>query len=81
MIPRESSTKESPSRLPDYAYDDWLDNVLLYDDPEGCAEKIARLRDAGVRRIILWMGPGGVPHDLLVRSMRLFAERVMPCFR
>jgi alkanesulfonate monooxygenase SsuD/methylene tetrahydromethanopterin reductase-like flavin-dependent oxidoreductase (luciferase family) len=68
-------------RLPDYAYDDWLETVLLYDDPDGCVEKIARLRDAGVCRLILWMGPGGVPHDLLVRSMRLFAERVMPRFR
>ena len=46
-----------------------------------CAEKIARLRDAGLERLLLWMGPGGVPHDLLVRSMRLFAERVMPRFR
>jgi hypothetical protein len=68
-------------RLPDYAYDDWLENVLLFDDPEGCVAKVARLRDAGVRRLLLWMGPGGVAHDLLVRSMRLFAEEVMPCFR
>ena len=65
-------------RLPDYAYDDWLENVLLFDDPDGCVEKIARLHDAGVRRLLLWMGPGGVAHDLLVRSMRLFAERVVP---
>ena len=64
-----------------YAYDDWLENVPLYDDPEGCADKIARLSEAGVRRLILWMGPGGVPHELLIRSMRLFAERVMPRFR
>lgn len=68
-------------RLPEYAYEEWLENVLLYDDPDGCAEKIARLRDAGVERLLLWMGPGGVPHDLLVRSMRLFAEAVMPAFR
>jgi len=68
-------------RLPDYAYDDWLENVLLFDDPDGCVEKIARLRDAGVRRLLLWMGPGGVAHDLLVRSMQLFAERVIPRFR
>jgi alkanesulfonate monooxygenase SsuD/methylene tetrahydromethanopterin reductase-like flavin-dependent oxidoreductase (luciferase family) len=68
-------------RLPEYAYDDWLEHVLLFDDPEGCAEKIARLRDAGVERLLLWMGPGGVDHELLVRSMRLFAERVIPSFR
>jgi len=68
-------------RLPEYLYDEWLENVLLYDDPEGCAEKIARLRDAGVERLLLWMGPGGVAHELLVRSMRLFAEEVAPRFR
>jgi alkanesulfonate monooxygenase SsuD/methylene tetrahydromethanopterin reductase-like flavin-dependent oxidoreductase (luciferase family) len=68
-------------RLPEYAYDDWLEHVLLFDDAEGCAAKIARLRDAGVERLLLWMGPGGVAHDLLVRSMRIFAEEVMPRFR
>jgi alkanesulfonate monooxygenase SsuD/methylene tetrahydromethanopterin reductase-like flavin-dependent oxidoreductase (luciferase family) len=68
-------------RLPEYAWEEWLENVLLYDDPEGCAEKVARLRDAGVERLLLWMGPGGVAHDLLVRSMRLFAEEVAPRFR
>ena len=68
-------------RLPEYAYEDWLERVLLFDDPAGCAEKIARLRDAGVQRLILWMGVGGIDHALVVRSMRLFAEEVMPCFR
>jgi alkanesulfonate monooxygenase SsuD/methylene tetrahydromethanopterin reductase-like flavin-dependent oxidoreductase (luciferase family) len=68
-------------RLPEYAYEDWLENVLLYDDPDGCAEKIARLRDGGVERLLLWMGPGGVSHELLVRSMRLFADEVAPQFR
>jgi alkanesulfonate monooxygenase SsuD/methylene tetrahydromethanopterin reductase-like flavin-dependent oxidoreductase (luciferase family) len=68
-------------RLPEYAYDDWLEHVLLFDEPAGCAEKVRRLRDAGVERLLLWMGPGGVEHELLVRSMRLFAEQVMPEFR
>ena len=68
-------------RLPEFAYEDWLENVLLFDDPEGCVEKIARLRDAGVERLLLWMGPGGVDHDLLIRSMRLFATEVAPRFR
>ena len=68
-------------RLPEYAYDDWLENVLLFDDPDGCAEKIGRLREAGGERLLLWMGPGGVDHELLVRSMRLFATAVLPRFR
>ena len=68
-------------RLPDYAYDDWLEKVLLFDDPAGCVEKVVRLRDAGVERLLLWMGVGGVDHALVVRSMRLFAEQVLPKFR
>jgi alkanesulfonate monooxygenase SsuD/methylene tetrahydromethanopterin reductase-like flavin-dependent oxidoreductase (luciferase family) len=68
-------------QLPELVYDDWVDNVLLFDDPAGCADKIAMLRDAGVRRLPLWVGPGGVDHELAVRSMRLFAEQVMPWFR
>jgi alkanesulfonate monooxygenase SsuD/methylene tetrahydromethanopterin reductase-like flavin-dependent oxidoreductase (luciferase family) len=85
------STREMPrgydlyekrgGRLPEYTYDDWLEHVLLFDDSDGCAEKVARLRDAGVERLLLWMGVGGVPHELVMRSMRLFAERVAPQFR
>jgi alkanesulfonate monooxygenase SsuD/methylene tetrahydromethanopterin reductase-like flavin-dependent oxidoreductase (luciferase family) len=67
--------------LPELVYDDWAENVMLFDDPKGCAEKIAQLRDAGCRRLLLWMGVGGMDHDLVVRSMRLFAEEVMPQFR
>ena len=73
--------EQRQGRLPPYVYDEWLDDRLLFDDPEGCAEKIAALRDAGVRRLLLWMGVGGVDHDLVVQSMRLFAEEVMPQFR
>lgn len=68
-------------RLPDFRYDDWAENVLLFDDPDGCAEKLRVLVDAGVRRILLWMGVGGVAHEHVVRSMRLFAEEVAPRFR
>ncbi len=68
-------------RLPDFQYDDWAENVLLFDDPDGVAEKIQMLADAGVRRILLWMGVGGVAHEHVVRSMQLFAEEVAPRFR
>ena len=41
----------------------------------------ALLMAAHLATLTLWMGPGGVSHDLLVRSMRLFAEQVIPQFR
>lgn len=68
-------------KLPPFTYDEWLEDRLLFDDPDGCAEKIASLRDAGVRRLLLWMGVGGADHELVVESMKLFAEQVMPQFR
>lgn len=66
---------------PEYDYDEWAENVFIYDDPEGVAEKVAVLRDAGVRNLLCWMGVGGVAHEHVVRSMRMFAEEVMPRFR
>jgi alkanesulfonate monooxygenase SsuD/methylene tetrahydromethanopterin reductase-like flavin-dependent oxidoreductase (luciferase family) len=74
--------EKRPEYWPEYtSFDNWAENVFLFDDPDGCAEKVAVLRDAGVRNLILWMGVGGVSHDLVARSMRLFAEEVMPRFR
>jgi len=67
--------------LPDFQYDEWAEHVLLFDDPDGCAEKIGILADAGVRRILLWTGVGGVAHEHVVRSMQLFADEVMPRFK
>jgi alkanesulfonate monooxygenase SsuD/methylene tetrahydromethanopterin reductase-like flavin-dependent oxidoreductase (luciferase family) len=67
--------------LPDMVYDEWVENVLVFGDPESCARQIARLDDAGVRRLILWMAPGGLEHEKVVRSMELFAKEVMPRFR
>jgi alkanesulfonate monooxygenase SsuD/methylene tetrahydromethanopterin reductase-like flavin-dependent oxidoreductase (luciferase family) len=64
-----------------YEYEDWAENRFLFDDPQGCIEKIAVLRDAGVENLVLWMGIGGVDHEHVMRSMRLFAEEVAPKFR
>jgi hypothetical protein len=67
--------------LPELVYENWVDDVLLFDTPEVCVDKIAALADAGARRLLLWMGVGGVEHELVVRSMKLFAEKVAPRFR
>jgi hypothetical protein len=40
----------------------------------GVFQKMAMLREAGVRRLLLGAGPGGFERDLAVRSMRLFAR-------
>jgi alkanesulfonate monooxygenase SsuD/methylene tetrahydromethanopterin reductase-like flavin-dependent oxidoreductase (luciferase family) len=69
---------------PEIRDDDWqrqIDTNLVFDDPAGCIEKIELLHDAGVRNVVCWQGVGGVAHEHVVRSMRLFAEEVAPHFR
>jgi hypothetical protein len=48
---------------------------------KGVTEKIAMLRDAGSGTSLGWTGVGGVAHEHITRSMRMFAEEVMPKFR
>lgn len=48
--------------------------------PEVCRELVGRYRDAGVDELILVMQLGTVPHEIVMRSIRTFAEQVMPAF-
>jgi hypothetical protein len=41
---------------------------------------VQRFVSAGVDELILVMQMGTVPHELAVKSMRTFAEKVMPHF-
>jgi alkanesulfonate monooxygenase SsuD/methylene tetrahydromethanopterin reductase-like flavin-dependent oxidoreductase (luciferase family) len=46
-----------------------------------CArETVARFADIGVDELILVMQLGTVPHELILQSLRVFAEQVMPHF-
>lgn len=58
-----------------------LDNGALYGTPERVAEQLAEIRDAGVHHVLAQMSFGYAPHERLMASMRLFAEKVMPRFR
>jgi alkanesulfonate monooxygenase SsuD/methylene tetrahydromethanopterin reductase-like flavin-dependent oxidoreductase (luciferase family) len=55
----------------------------IFETPEACIERIrAYQQDYKMGRLICWFNPGGmVPHDRVMRSMELFAERVMPHFQ
>jgi alkanesulfonate monooxygenase SsuD/methylene tetrahydromethanopterin reductase-like flavin-dependent oxidoreductase (luciferase family) len=49
-------------------------------DPVAARESVARFADAGVDELILVMQMGTVPHELVMRSLRVFAEKVAPHF-
>ncbi len=54
----------------------------IFDTPAACVERLLRVREEfAPGRVICWFNFGGlVPHDRVLRSMELFAERVMPHF-
>ena len=70
-----------PPEIPEADYLRQTNSNLLFDDPDGFIEKIAVLREAGVRNIGTWMGVGGVAQEHVLESMRLFATEVRPRFR
>ncbi|MBI4611519.1 MAG: LLM class flavin-dependent oxidoreductase [Candidatus Rokubacteria bacterium] len=67
-------------RLEALAYDEVLDQLVVYGTPEAVADKLLALREAiGFTTLSAWMNMGGhIPHERVLRSMRLFAERVIP---
>ena len=71
---------DEPSVIDDADWAERTASSLLFTDPKGMSEHIAVLHDAGVRNVVPWMGVGGVRQDHVLRSMRLFAEQVMPKF-
>jgi alkanesulfonate monooxygenase SsuD/methylene tetrahydromethanopterin reductase-like flavin-dependent oxidoreductase (luciferase family) len=54
--------------------------ALLVGDPASARETVARYVDVGVDELILVMQMGTVPHELIMESLRTFAEKVMPHF-
>jgi natural product biosynthesis luciferase-like monooxygenase protein len=58
-----------------------LDQAAIVGDPEEVADKIRMHHDAlGVSHFMGAFSRGGLAHDKVMRSMRLFAEKVMPRF-
>ncbi|MGH7388307.1 MAG: LLM class flavin-dependent oxidoreductase [Candidatus Rokuibacteriota bacterium] len=56
-----------------------LDQAAIAGDPEEVADKIRAHREAlGVTYLMGSFSRGGVPHDKVLRSMRLFGEKVIP---
>jgi alkanesulfonate monooxygenase SsuD/methylene tetrahydromethanopterin reductase-like flavin-dependent oxidoreductase (luciferase family) len=71
---------ETGQRLIDITYDEVLREFAVYGTPEAVTDRLLELREAlGYSTLSVWMNAGGqVPAERVQRSMRLFAERVMP---
>lgn len=81
MLARGSTNRTADGRrLLTITYEEVLKELAVYGTPDEVADRLLQLRETlGYTRLSLWMNSGGqVPHERVVRSMRLFAERVVP---
>lgn len=54
---------------------------LLFGTPEYVTEKIQELQEElNLQELLLWVNHNGLPHDKMMRSLKLFTEEVMPRF-
>jgi alkanesulfonate monooxygenase SsuD/methylene tetrahydromethanopterin reductase-like flavin-dependent oxidoreductase (luciferase family) len=54
--------------------------ATIVGDPACARETVERFAEVGVDELILVMQMGTVPHELILESLRTFAEKVMPHF-
>jgi len=68
------------NRLAEISYDEVLADDAIVGTPEAVTERLPALREEmGFSTLSLWMNPGGrIPNERVLKSMRLFAERVAP---
>jgi len=78
-----ANLKETLERLARMTYEQVCERMAVFDTPEACVERLEGFRnDFGMGRVICWFNPGGqVPHAQVMRSMEMFAAKVMPHFR
>jgi alkanesulfonate monooxygenase SsuD/methylene tetrahydromethanopterin reductase-like flavin-dependent oxidoreductase (luciferase family) len=75
-----TNREDRGSRLGKMTYDEILDELVVYGPPEAVTERLLELREAlGYSTLSVWMNVGGhIPHEGVLASMRLFADRVAP---
>lgn len=80
--PPEERARLEPllARMRAMTYDSVNDLSAIFDTPDRCLARLDAVRSLlAPSRIICWFNFGGlVPHDAVLRSMELFATRVMP---
>ena len=72
---------ETPGKLDLLTYDFLHPRNLLFGTPDYVAGKIEELRDElNLQNLQVWSNFPGVPHEHVMKSVRMFTEQVMPQF-
>jgi len=74
--------RQTLERMASMTYEQVCERMAIFDTPEACVERLKGFQqDFNMGRVICWFNPGGqVPHQHVMRSMELFAAKVMPHF-
>jgi predicted SpoU family rRNA methylase len=61
-------------------YEEMNGSMAIFDTPQACLERLTALRESlNPGRVICWFNLMGViPHERVMRSMELFASKVLP---
>jgi alkanesulfonate monooxygenase SsuD/methylene tetrahydromethanopterin reductase-like flavin-dependent oxidoreductase (luciferase family) len=80
LIRGGTQREERGERLARLTYDEIMDDLVIYGTAESVTERLHELREAlGPTTLSVWMNVGGqIPHERILTSMRLFADRVIP---
>ncbi len=70
-------------RLSALSYDDILDTKVAFGTPDALVDRFTDLREQlGLDGVVAELNAGGmIPHDTVVRNIRLLCEKVMPAFK
>ena len=79
----ETVAAQLPERVERFGrttYEQACESMAIFDTPEACAERLRRVcAEFNIGRVICWFNIGGmIPHVQVMRSMELFAAKVMP---
>lgn len=74
--------EQTPNKLDLLDYDFLHPRNLLFGTPDYVAERIHELQtELGVEHLQVWSNFPGVPHDQVMKSVKMFSEKVMPQFK
>lgn len=74
--------REVFERVRRMTYEKVSEVMAIFETPDACVERLKQLEEEfSMGRFVCWFNPGGmVPHAQVMRSMELFAAKVMPHF-
>ena len=74
--------QEATKRLRTMTYDDYCNDIAIFEEPGRCIEKLKSLEEEfHPGEFMFWFNQGGlIDHSKVMESMTLFAQEVMPHF-